>query len=143
MKKTISIAICVAALCACSSQSQESGPTATDYLLVKLTETGSPESCRIEQLSTITDDLELYMVEFDRYINGQKQMFSQMQFTGHDGIDFVRDRSTLLTFEGAPCNTYAVEWRNLECINQNRDKIECPEVRFEGAEIFKSISIAE
>lgn len=141
MKKMIAIMTGIAAMAACSSQSQEAKPSATDHLLVKITETGSPESCRIEQLSTITDDIDLYMIDFDRYVNGSKQMLSQMQFSGHDGIDYIRDISVLLTFEGAPCGSYDVEWRNLECININYDQIDCPEIKFEGDDIFNSISV--
>lgn len=141
MKHTIIFMASAAVIAACSSQSQENPPPATDYLLVKFTVTGSPDSCRVERLSTIRNDFDIYMIDFDRYLDGRKQMMSQLQFSGHDVIDYVRDRSVLLTYEGAPCDTYSIEWRNLECINWNRDEIECPEIKFEGEEIFKSISI--
>ena len=141
MKNTIIFLAAAAVTAACSSQSQEDTPKATDYLVVKFTETGSPDSCRVERLSTIRSDFDIYMIDFDRYLDGRKQMLSQLQFSGHDGIDYVRDRSVLLTYEGAPCDSYSIEWRNLECTNWNRDEIECPEIKFEGEEIFNSISI--
>jgi|GEM_PF-5609557 len=131
----------IAMLCGCNSQSQESGPTATDYLLVKYTAIGTPESCGVEILSTISNQVDLYMLDYDLYLNGQKKMLSQLQFSGHDGIDYIRDETVSLVYENAPCDSYDVEWRNLKCITDFRDEFECPEIKTEGAEIFKSHTI--
>ena len=141
MNKPILMAACLAMLASCNSQSQEAEPTATDHLLVKYTDIGSPDSCRVEILSTISNKVDLYMLEYDLYLNGQKKMFSQMQFSGHDGIDYVRDKTVSLVYEDASCDSYDIEWRNLECINNNRDEFECPEIKFEGDDLFASMNV--
>lgn len=141
MKKTVLVALGVFCLNACDSQSQASGPTATDHFVINYTDIGTPESCKVEILSTISAASEMYMLEYDLYLNGQKKMFSQLQFSGNTSIDYVRDRTVSLLYEDAPCNTYEIEWRNLECITTNRDKVECPEVVFEGDDLFKSVSV--
>lgn len=141
MNKTVLMAASLAALASCSSQSQETKPAATDHLLVKYTDVGTPDSCRVEILSTISKEVDLYMLEYDLYLNGQKKMFSQLQFSGHDGIDYVRDETVSLVYEDAACGSYDVEWRKLECTNNNRDTFECPEIKFEGEELFKSMTV--
>ncbi|MEO1662925.1 MAG: hypothetical protein AAFR51_18195 [Pseudomonadota bacterium] len=141
MKKIGLFVVSVALLCGCNSQSQESGPSATDHLLVKYTSIGTPESCRVEILSTISNQVDIYMLDYNLYLNGQKKMLSQLQFSGHDGIDYVRDKTVSLVMEEAPCDAYDIEWRDLKCITDFRDEFECPEIKTEGADIFKSHTI--
>lgn len=128
---------------ACQSESQEGGLQATDYVRVQIAETGEPSSCFIEMTSSISKSSNLYMLNFDRYVNGQKQMLSQIKFTGHDQIDFVRDTTSSGVFKGAPCQTYDVSWRNLECEDTNRQAMDCPEIRFEANGVFASIEVGE
>lgn len=141
MNKPILIAAGLALLASCNSQSQEPKPTASDHLLVTYTDIGSPDSCRVEILSKISNKVDIYMMEYDLYLNGEKKMFSQLQFSGHDGIDYLRDKTISLLYQSAPCGSHDVEWRNLECINHNRDEFECPEIKFEGDDLFNSMSV--
>ena len=141
MKKVLLAAIGGAVLVGCNSQSQVTEPSATDHLLIKFTDVGTPESCRVEILSTIAKQVDIYMFEYDLYVNGQKKLLSQLQFSGHDGIDYVRDKTVSLVYENAPCNTDDIEWRNLECINNNRDDMACPDIVFEGDDLFKSLTV--
>ena len=140
MTRAIAVAVSCLVLASCSSQSQETSDLeATDYLRIQITESGEPDSCIIEMTSSIAKSSNLYMLNFDRYVNGQRQMLSQIKFSGHDQIDYVRSVSESGVFEGAPCNTYDVSWRNLECIDTNRDEVDCPEIRFEAEGVFGSL----
>lgn len=140
MTRAIAFAASCLVLASCSSQSQETSDLeATDYLRIQISEIGEPDSCMIEMTSSIAQASNLYMLNFDRYVNGQKQMLSQIKFTGHDQIDYVRSISESGVFEGAPCNTYAVSWRNLECIDLDRNETACPEIRFEADGVFGSL----
>ena len=141
MNKTVLMAASLAVLASCGSQSLEVNPSATDYLLVKYTDVGTPDSCKVEILSSISKGVDLYMMEYDLYLNGQKKMFNQMKFSGHDGIDYVRDKTISLVYEDATCGSYDIEWRKLECINNNRDNFDCPEIRFEGEDLFNSMTV--
>lgn len=141
MKKIGLFVASIAMLCGCNSQSQAAEPTATDHLLVKYTSIGTADSCQVEILSTISNQVDLYMLNYDLYLNGQKKMLSQLQFSGHDGIDYIRDETVSLVMEEASCDSFDIEWRKLECIANTRDEFECPEIKTEGTEIFKSHTI--
>lgn len=128
-------------LAGCSAPAAEASAQATDYLLVSLEETGAPESCEFKQTSTIAKSAGIYMLEFDRHASGKGKFFSQMKFTGHDGVDYVRDETASGVLSSGPCASYDIVWRKLKCKSVERGTMDCPEIRFAGGDIFRSITI--
>ncbi len=116
-------------------------PEATDHLTVNFTEIGTPESCEFKMYSTIAKSKDLYMYEYRRAATGKSKFPAQLQFTSHDGIDYARDTTESGVLMGAPCKSYDIVWQNPECKSNDRATIECPEVRFNGAEIFNSVTV--
>ena len=112
----------------------------TSHLSVNITETGDANSCLIDTYISIDKDANLYMIEYDKVINGiESRVPGQIQFSSHDGLDVSRERGGSGIYEEAPCNTFDVVWQNFECKSNDRKIVPCPEVKFFGPHSFKSI----
>lgn len=140
MRSHLALLTILTALAGCSGASEPSAE-ATDYIKVQFKETGTPESCNFEQLSTIAKSAGLYMVDYKRAATGKGRFPGQLKFTGHDGIDYVRDETISGALDSGPCKSFDVVWRQPKCKSVERTTMTCPEIRFEGGETFRSISV--
>lgn len=140
--KTVAIAGLAAGIAACGGEPAEpQGPQPGDDLLIMFMQKENAGNCEVYQKLYAAPETGLGRVNLDLIFNKD-----QMTGIGEGMID--RDGDGLLdgggdffskTFDGMACADVTLRIRPTTCEDADGNKMACPNIRFEGLDMFASV----
>lgn len=144
--KTLTIVGLAAGIAACDGgPAERQGPQPGEDLLIVFMQKENPGNCEVYQKLYAAPETGLGRVNLDFIYNTD-----QMTGTGEGMID--RDGDGLLdgggdffskTFDGMACSEVTLRIRPTTCEDTDGNKMDCPNIRFEGLEMFASAEQTE